>query len=452
MERPLDYDRNHAIHRDLLRPLFESGPKFYGLLAALASLMLWAIACWAYQIYNGLQVTGYNRPVMWASYETNFVFWVGISHAGTLISAILRVTGTEWRRPITRCAEAITTFALMIGPMFILIHLGRVWHFYWVIPYPSERGLWPNFRSPLLWDFSCINTYLLGSLTYLYLPMIPDLALIRDIAPRRQWLYRMLSLGWRGTERQWRLLERAISVMALIIMPLAVSVHTVVSWVFAMTIQPMWHSTIFGPYFVVGAIYSGIAAVLLAMWCFRRAYRLEAYFKPIHFNNLGLLLLTFSFLWFYFTFAEYMTSWYGNAPEELTVFWYKLVGPLAPQFWGMIICCFIIPVPILAVRGFRTPFGVMLASVFVLFGMWLERYTIIIGTMANPRLPFNRGFYSPSLTEISIMIGAFAYFAFLFIVFSKIFPIVSIWEIKEGYRLEEGAKDFSPGTVSEVES
>lgn len=448
MHKPLYHDRNTAIHRDILRPLFESGPGLYVLLGLLASLMGWAVFCWGYQVYNGLHVTGYNRPVMWASYETNFVFWVGISHAGTLISAILRVTGTEWRRPITRCAEAITTFALMIGPMFILIHLGRLWLFYWVVPYPSERGLWPNFRSPLLWDFSCINTYLLGSITYLYLPMIPDLALVRDVAPRRRWLYRILALGWRGTERQWKLLEKAVSVMALIIMPLAVSVHTVVSWVFAMTLQPMWHSTIFGPYFVVGAIYSGIAAVLVAMWGFRRAYHLEEYFKPIHFNNLGLLLLTFSFLWGYFTFAEYMTSWYGNTVEEMAVFWYKLTGPLARQFWGMVICCFLIPVPILTFRRLRTPTGVMIASLFVLVGMWFERYTIIIGTMVNPRLTYNYGSYSPSWVELSIMVGAFAYFAFLFIVFSKLFPIVSIWEIKEGYRLEGGSEAIVPLTAS----
>lgn len=431
------------ITEDLLRPIVETGRGYWIALGLLGTVIAWAIFCWAYQIYWGLGVAALNRPVFWGIYITNFVFWVGISHAGTLISAILRVTHATWRRPITRAAEAITVFALMIGPMFILVDLGRVWLFYWVAPLPNLRGLWPNFRSPLLWDFSCINAYLMGSITYLYLPMIPDLAVVRDAAgdrlsPLRRRLYRWLALGWQGTPRQWALLERAISIMAVIIMPLAVSVHTVVSWVFGMTLNPMWHSTIFGPYFVVGAIFSGIAAVLAALYVIRRLLHMELYLRPIHFDNLGLLLLAFCFLWGYFTFAEYLTTWYAHEAAEMPVFWGKLSGPMAPLFWTMVVSCFVIPVPLLVFR--RTPLGTAVASFSVMLGMWLERYCIVVGTLTRPRLAFNWHSYVPTWVELSIMAGAFAYFIFLYLVFAKLFPIISIWEFKEGERLGEGAR------------
>ena len=218
------------------------------------------------QLRRGMGVTGLQRPVFWGFYIVDFVFWIGISHAGTLISAILRLTDAGWRKPVTRAAEAITVFALMIGGMFPIIHLGRAWLFYWLIPYPNSRLLWPNFRSPLLWDMTAIITYVTGSVIYLYLPLIPDMAqLAEHSVPWRRKLYRMLSLGWTGSDRQWHALERAMKLMACIILAVAISVHTVVAWDFAMAIAPMWHSTIFGPYFVVGAIFSGIAALMFVM-------------------------------------------------------------------------------------------------------------------------------------------------------------------------------------------
>ncbi len=227
---------------------------------------------WFYQIYYGIGVTGDNWPVFWGLHETNFVFWIGISHAGTLISAILRIVNATWRRPVTRCAEVITAFALMIGAMFPLIHLGRPWLAWWLIPYPSERLLWPNYRSPLVWDFFAINTYLLSSLLFLALPAIPDFALIRDRTTGwRNWFYGKLSLGWQGTPKQWHRLESAMHMMALAIIPIAISVHTIVSFDFSMAVVPMWHSTIFGPYFVVGAIFSGIAALNIVMAIVRKA-------------------------------------------------------------------------------------------------------------------------------------------------------------------------------------
>ncbi|HSF22971.1 MAG TPA: NrfD/PsrC family molybdoenzyme membrane anchor subunit, partial [Blastocatellia bacterium] len=243
-----DRPANAKIDQDLLRPLVNTGWGWYITVGLSGAVVLAALGAFTYQVSSGIGVWGINRPVMWAFDITSFVFWIGISHAGTLISAILRVTGAEWRRPVTRCAEAITVFALMIGAMFPIIHLGRPWLFYWLMPYPNERGLWPNFRSPLAWDFFAINTYLLGSIIYLYLPLIPDLALMRDRTRGfRKRIYKALSLGWRGTQLQWARLEKAVQVMAVVIIPVAVSVHTIVSWDFAMTIRPMWHSTIFGP-------------------------------------------------------------------------------------------------------------------------------------------------------------------------------------------------------------
>jgi molybdopterin-containing oxidoreductase family membrane subunit len=426
---------NERINRDLLKPVLTTSWRFYAVVIVSGAILAWALFAWGWQLYWGLGVTGKRRPEFWALYITNFVFWIGISHAGTLISAILRVTGAEWRRPVTRCAEAITVFALLIGSMFPIIHLGRAWLFYWLAPYPNERLLWPNYRSPLMWDFFAINAYLTGSLIYLYLPLIPDLALVRDKAKGwRRRVYSILSLGWRGTETQWHRLEKTVSVMAIIIIPVAVSVHTIVSWDFAMTLNPMWNSTIFGPYFVVGAIFSGIAALILAMAVLRRVLHLEAYIQHRHFNSLALLLLTMSLLWFYFTFAEYLTVWYANEPSEMAVFWSKVGGPYSPLFYAMVFCCFVIPVPILAFKKLRTIPLLSLASALICIGMWLERFLIVVPTLAHPRLPFNWRPYSPTWVELSITAGTFAYFVLLYALFTKFFPIVAVWEFKEGLR------------------
>ena len=437
---------NSKINSDLLAPVHHPGWGWYATVAVSALVVLAAAGALGYQFSRGLGVWGINRPVFWALDITNFVFWIGISHAGTLISAILRVTGAEWRRPITRCAEAITVFALMIGALFPIIHLGRPWFFYWLVPYPNERGLWPNFRSPLAWDFFAINTYLLGSIIYLYLPLIPDLALLRDKSQTR-WrrFYGALSLGWRGTELQWDRLERAVRVMAVVIIPVAVSVHTVVSWDFAMTIRPMWHSTMFGPYFVAGAIFSGIAALILAMTIIRKAFHLENYLRPIHFNNLGLLLLTMSLIWFYFTFGEYLTAWYGNEPGEMAVFHSKISGVFSPLFWGTLICCFAIPAPLLAFRRFRSITGTTIASALVIIGMWFERFLIIVPTLAHPKLTFNWGTYRPTWVELTLTAGTFGYFVLLYAIFARLFPIIAIWEYKEGFSMHRKREHSSIG-------
>ena len=424
------------INRDLLGPVFNTSGKYYVVIGFLLLVSLVVFIAWGLQLRYGIGMAGKNRPSFWGLYITTFVFWIGISHAGTLISAILRVVQAEWRRPITRCAEAITTFALCTGSLFPIIHLGRAWLFYWMIPYPNSRHLWPNFQSPLMWDFIAINTYLTGSVTYLYLPMIPDMAVARDKSTGwRKPMYRALALGWRGTEREWLRLEKAISIMALVIIPVAVSVHTIVSWDFAMTIMPMWHSTIFGPYFVVGAIFSGIAALLVAMVIIRKHFNLQRYLLPIHFDNLGKMLLTMSLLWFYFTFTEYLVTWYGNEAAEMPVFWSKISGRYAPMFWLMVICNFLIPFPILAIKRLRTIPLIFVASCCVLVGMWLERFLIIVPTLVHPYLPYNYGRYWPSHTEMAIAAGTAGFFALLYFLFAKFSPMISIWEFEEGLQV-----------------
>ncbi|MBI4482538.1 MAG: polysulfide reductase NrfD [Acidobacteria bacterium] len=409
----------------LFRPILVTGRSFWIAVSVLAAIVLLGVYAYTQQLRDGLSVTGLNRPVFWGFYITNFVFFIGISHAGTLISAILRLCQAEWRRAITRSAEVITVLVLFFGVGNIIIDLGRPDRAIFVL----QHG---RFESPLLWDVTSISVYLTASTIYLYLPLIPDLALLRDHAGKRRRFYQLLALGWTGSPRQHRLLERGVAIMAVLVIPIAVSVHTVVSWVFAMTIQPMWHSTIFGPYFVAGAIFSGIAALIIAMAVIRRVYHLEDYLKPVHFNHLGILLLVMTLLWLYFTFAEHLTSYYGAEPAHMAVFWTKVSGSYAPAFWSMVAFCFVIPFVLLANPRTRTVKGTVIASLSVTIGMWLERFTIVVPTLMNPRLPYERGSYTPTWVEGAIMAACFAAFILLYVLFTKFFPIVSIWEIKEG--------------------
>ena len=410
----------------LLQPILQTGPKFYVTVAVLLAVI--ALGAYAYltQYRQGLGVTGLGRPVYWGFYITNFVFFIGISHAGTLISAILRIVGAEWRRTITRSAEVITVMVIMFGVGNILIDLGRPDRMLNVITHG-------RLQSPLLWDVCSITIYLTMSTVYLYLPLIPDIAILRDYTDKYPWFYRILALGWRGTPRQHRVLEFLIRIMAIIVIPVAISVHTVVSFVFAMTIQPMWHSAIFGPYFVVGAIFSGIAALICAMALIRWVYGLGAYLKDVHFNNLGLLLLVMCFAWFYFTGSEFLTTFYGNEPAHMGIFWMKINGPFAPHFWTMVVTCFVIPVAILCNKRTRTILGTVIASICVNIGMYLERFIIVVPSLSQPRLPHAENIvYSPTWVEWAILAACLAAFTLFYVLFTKLFPIVSIWEVQEG--------------------
>lgn len=420
---------NARLRHDMLAPLTRFSSRYWIAVGLCLVVIAFAGFAWANQLAYGIGVAGIRRPVYWGFYIINFVFWIGISHAGTLISAILRLTDAGWRKPVTRAAEAITVFALMIGGLFPIIHLGRAWLFYWLIPYPNERLLWVNFRSPLLWDMVAIFTYVSGSLLYLYLPMIPDLAMMgRRFGGLRGKIYRALAIGWRGSDRQWHALEFAMKLMAAIILAVAVSVHSVVAFDFSMAVAPMWHSTILAPYFVAGAIFSGIAALIIALASLRKFLRLEAYLKPLHFHNLSKLLLLMCILWAYFTVSDHLTTWYGGDPLDMRVFNAREHGPYAFWFWLMVVCNFVVPFVLLSIKKLRTIPTIIFSSCTVLLGMWLERFLIVVPTLANPPLAAAAGSYTPSWVELAITAGTFAGMVLLYLVFTRLVPIIAVWE------------------------
>jgi Ni/Fe-hydrogenase subunit HybB-like protein len=414
-----------AQDEPLYRPIEQTGPGFYVTAALLIAVVLFGIYQYLLQLRFGLGVTGMNQPVTWGFYIINFVFFIGISHAGTLISAILRLNQAEWRRPITRMAEVITAIVLLIGGLHPIIDLGR-----------PDRVLnifkWGRLQSPLLWDVMSITAYFAASTVYLYVPLIPDIAKLRDRGTRPRWLYEFLSWNWQGTPRQRQVLDRAMNLLMILVIPVAVSVHTVISYIFAMTLQAGWHSTIFGPYFVAGAIFSGIACLIVVMIVFRKVYHLEHYLKPVHFANLAKLLLVMSAVWFYLTFSEYLTGFFGREPAELHVMMFKFTGPYAIPFWSMVFLNFVLPVAILSRKRTRTIPWILVVSIGIVIGMWLERLIIVVPSLSVPYVDFPRHPYWPSLTEVSIFAAAVAAFCLGFMVFAKFFPIISIWEIEEG--------------------
>lgn len=433
----------------LLRPIEATSKSFRYVVAVLTLLLLVAVVMFVRQVWYGLGLTGMNQPVTWGFYIVNFVFFIGISHAGTLISAILRLSKAEWRRPITRMAEVITAIVLAIGGLHPIIDLGR-----------PDRVLnvftAGRLQSPLLWDVVSIGAYFTASTVYLYVPLIPDIAVLRDRGARPQWLYSFLAWNWHGTPHQQKVLARAINILMVLVIPIAISVHTVISYIFSMTLQPGWHSTIFGPYFVVGAIFSGIAALLIVMIVFRRIFHFEAYLKNVHFTYLGNLLLLMSLLWFYFTFSEYLTGFFGHEPFEMEVFRYKFAGPYALFFWTMVTCNFVLPVTLLIFKKKHTIAKVLIAAVAVVIGMWLERLIIVIPTLANTHLPSPVGIYIPSLVEWSLFVGGIAAFALGFALFSKFFPLISLWEIQEGrehsvHEVTERLKQYLPADGAKQE-
>jgi Ni/Fe-hydrogenase subunit HybB-like protein len=435
-------------HQDILLML---GPFHrYGRICAwvLFVIAIWGLICWVHQIRNGLAVTAMSDYFSWGIYIIDFVFFIGISMAGTLISAMLRLTGAEWRRPITRMAEGITLFALLIAGPLVIMDMGRPDRFLHVLRYG-------RFQSPILWDVFSLTTYMAGSVLYLYLPMIPDLAMLRDLGGRfprwRQRLYRALALGWEDTPRQHERLERAISVMAVVILPVAISIHTVTAWIFGMTLRPGWHSTIIGPDFVIGALYSGIAAVITAMAAFRAIFGLQRYLLPEHFRKLGLLLLVVGLTYFYFTVNEYIGSVYMTQVVETRLLGMLFRGSFAIPFWVMVVVGMVVPLLLLALPWTRSVKGIVTASVLVNLGMWLMRYIIVVPTLSSPYLPARSGVilaYVPTWVEWSITAGGFAAFALMYLLFSKVFPIISLWELApERSAAAQGRETGGPGTA-----
>jgi molybdopterin-containing oxidoreductase family membrane subunit len=422
---------NHMV----LEAMQRTGREYWIVVAVLATVALVAyLGAWLYMILTGVGVTGLNRPNYWGIFIASFIFWIGISHAGTFISAILRVFKAEFRLPITRAAEMMTSTSLLVAASFLGIHVGRVWVSYWILPYPNQRGLWPNYHSPFLWDEMAIATYLVGSTLYLYLPLIPDLAMARDrLNGWRHRLYRAMSLGWRGTEKQWHNLNTAIKIFSVVIIPVMFSVHTIVSWDLAMTKSLGWRSSIFAPYFIVGAVFSGLSAAITVLIIARSSMKLQYFIREEHLSSLAKLVLVFSFVWTYFFFADFLTEWYGGDAAGHQIIALQTSGQMAPFWYTMLFCNIVVPWLTLWNRRVRSsPIALMLITFAINVGMFLERYIIVTGFLRRNHLPFNWGDYSPSVVEISIAVGALATFLLLYALLSRLVPLIPVWEVREG--------------------
>jgi molybdopterin-containing oxidoreductase family membrane subunit len=432
MIRPAPSTPDSRINRDLLGVMKGASAGYWLLLLITFGLVNLAASTVVYQVYKGLGIAGYSHPVFWGTYIVTFVFWVGIAHAGTLISAILYLFRAKWRNAINRSAEAMTVFAVLTAAQFLGIHVGRIWKSYFILPYPNQRGLWVNFKSPLLWDTFAISTYATISAVFLYIGMIPDLAIARDRSTGlRKVLYAVLSLGWQGTANEWKSHNRTVLHLSGLATPLVLSVHSVVSWDFAMAIVPGWHATIFGPYFVAGAIFSGFAMVLTMMIPTRRIFGLEEYITDYHFENMSRFILLTSIIVGYAYAAEYFIAWYSNVEPEQTSFWLRAFGPYWISTWCMIIFNAVLP-QLLWFKKLRTNLPFLFAlSVFINIGMWFERYVIIITGLSREYDPAVWGIYTPSFPELIIVAGSFAFFCFLFLLFLKLFPVIAIAEVKE---------------------
>lgn len=497
--------------KELIDPLFRTDRRFWMILGGLGILVAWGVIMYVRQLILGLTVTGLGRPAYWGIYMVNFIFLIGVSMAGTLVSAALFLTNANWRRPITRIAEAVTVFGLIIAAIQIVFDMGR----------PDRTLLlliYGRLQSPLMWDVMSLSTYLMASMFALFISTLPDIAILRDNCPddcpvwRRQ-MYRILALGWRGNREQWLRLERVMRTTAILIIPIGISLHTVTAWILATTVQPGWHSTIMGPYFVVGALFSGLGLLYVMLVAARKAFGLERYIGMAQFRNIQVLLIIMNITWFYFTYTEIMVEIAGQEEAAFPVLASKLWGADAPAFWGMVICMIIAafalilpgllparlvarpafkPRPILVNAGVATAaaallwlpqarpltvmldtdmalgslsgevvlriiFGVFLAlavitslvwlkqhavtatviaSVCIVLGMWLERWIILIPTLNHPHLIL-WSTYRPSFTEWSLMAASFALFGMIFLIFFKLIPVVSIWEVAEGRVIEE---------------
>lgn len=431
----LDPLPQEEMNRIMLRPMMKTSATWWLIVGILATIVVVCfLAVWANMVRWGMGVAGIRRPVFWGVFIATMVFWIGISHSGTFVSAILRVFNAEYRRPITRAAELMTSFSLVCAGMFPILHLGRMWTIYYMVPMPNQRQLWANFQSPLAWDMLAITTYLIGSTLYVYLPMIPDLAMARDhTGGWRHTLYKLLSLGWRGLEYEWHYLHKAINIFAFAIIPVMFSVHTIVSWDFAMSTHVGWHSSIFGPYFVVGAIFSGVSAVITLLLVVRKTMHLDYFLRPEHFDALAKLVLIFSFAWAYFFFNDYLVEWYGGDWVGHALLNFQARGPIAPFWYAMLVFNILIPwLTLWNKRIRRSPVALILITLGINIGMYLERFIIIPGFLQRNPLPFDWGIYNPRPTEISIALGTLALFALLYTVASKFIPLIPVWEVLEG--------------------
>jgi Ni/Fe-hydrogenase subunit HybB-like protein len=428
-------------NQSVLRALLSRPSRVYWAGVALLFLgIVWGAFSWGFQICRGMGVAGISHPIGWATYIVNFVFWIGIGHAGTLISAILYLFRIRWRSAIYRSAEAMTVFAVMTAGLFPLIHLGRVWVFWFILPYPNQRHLWPNFKSPLVWDVVAVTTYLIISTIFWYAGMIPDLAAARDASTgRRHRVYRALALGWRGEHDQWRHYLRGYMCLACLATPLVISVHSVVSFDFAMSLLPGWHTTIFAPYFVAGAIHSGLAVVILLLIPARKFLKLEHVITIRHLEQAALLMIVTGTILLYAYIMEPFIAWYSRDVFERQFSAWRAFGPYAWAYWGTIACNCVAPYFLFWKKARTRLWPLFLISLAVTIGMWLERFVIIVNSTAHDFLPNVWGFYNPTWVEVSITAASVCWFLFWFVLFSKHLPVVSIAQSKE-IRLGEAAE------------
>lgn len=426
----LTYSR---VTADIVRILEKPSREWWMLFATALFFVGIGFACFLYQVYTGLGVAGFRHPVFWGIYITDFVFWVGIAHSGTLISAVLFLFRARFRMSIYRLAEAMTVFAVLTAGLFPILHLGRPWNFYWLFPYPNQRELWVNFKSPLMWDVFAVTTYLTVSSIFFFVGMIPDLAAIRDkVADRsRKIIYSILSLGWKGSNWEWLHYTRAYLYFAAFATPLVLSVHSVVSWDFAMASLPGWHTTIFAPYFVAGAIFSGLAMVIMLAIPIRKIFHLEDYITMENFDGMAKLIIFTSLIIGYAYGAEFLFAWYSGMPAEWEQFLYRAFGEYALFYWIMVVCNVAVPVLLWSKRFRHNLKALFIISILINVGMWFERFNIIVISLSRDFDPAVWGVYKISWVEAGLTVGSFGWFFMFFLIFLKTLPPIAIAEIKE---------------------
>ncbi len=402
----------------------------FGISFLLMNLLFVAVA---HLLISGIGIWGVNVPVAWGFAIINFVWWIGIGHAGTLISAILLLLRQRWRTSINRFAEAMTLFAVACAGLYPILHLGRPGFAYWLFPYPNTMGLWPQFRSPLVWDVFAVSTYATVSFLFWYIGLIPDMATLRDRARHRfaRMAYGMLAMGWRGSAVHWYRYETAYLLLAGLATPLVVSVHSIVSLDFAVSVLPGWHSTIFPPYFVAGAIYAGFAMVLTLAIPLRAAYRLEDLITMHHLDNMAKVMLTTGLFVFYGYVMEAFFAWYSANPNEAYMMSNRATGPYAPMYWLLLICNGLVPQLLWSPRLRASVPLLFVISLAVSLGMWLERYIIVVTSLHRDFLPSSWGMYSGTIWDWATFIGTIGLFLSLLFLFIRVLPMISIFEMRE---------------------
>jgi len=425
-------EEKNQMEDEILDALSNPSKWYWVALLITVSMVVLGASAWVNQIIKGMGKSGLNNPVGWGVYITDFVFWVGIAHSGTLISAILYLFRAKFRSRFNRSAEAMTIFAVLTAGLFPIIHLGRVWFFYWLFPYPNERQIWVNFRSPLVLDVFAVSTYLTVSSIFFYVGLIPDIAIARKITRGvKKKIYGLLSLGWSGSFRQWQHYNQLYKFLAALAAPLVLSVHSVVSWDFAMGIVPGWHSTIFAPYFVAGAIFSGMAMVFTLVIPMRKIFRLEKFISVDHFEKAAQLLLFTAMIVTYAYIIELVLALYSGNKFEVAQFLYRMNGDYKFAYWLMFFCNAILPWTLFVKKLRRSIPYLWVFSFFVNIGMWLERFNIVVISLSKDFDPYAFGLYHPSFTEIAITIGSFGWFLTFFLIFTKTLPVLSVTEFKE---------------------